>query len=277
MSLFKSLVERVKNPLRKKELSQTIQDSDVYVKDFLKTKEDNMASLKKKNPETVEKYLKKLGDLKKDTYFRSKIGSDKFVKLFTIQGFDFYFRKDDPILNTPSVLKIKRQLQKTIPIFLSNIKGVLPIRRPKFVIGEITEPVGPNKIDAAGYYFNRVIYIDDFKVGDVDLFVHEYAHYIADLIPTQTEPMLIREYENMLDKYFRSIKKSRRNSVDDTPTKSNEKQRMAIAKKLGFPSQYGLSNFDEFFAEIITHWKKMPNNVNTYRFKQIVKQVITRL
>ena len=37
--------------------------------------------------------------------------------------------------------------------------------------------------------------------------------------------------------------------------------------------QDALNNFDEFFAEIITHWKKMPNNVNTYRFKQAVKKV----
>ena len=44
-----------------------------------------------------------------------------------------------------------------------------------------------------------------------------------------------------------------------------------------WPSAYSVSNPDEFFAEIITNWKNVPNNVATYKFKNAVKQVITRL
>jgi hypothetical protein len=44
-----------------------------------------------------------------------------------------------------------------------------------------------------------------------------------------------------------------------------------------WPSAYSVSNPDEFFAEIITNWKNVPNNVATYKFKNAVKKVITRL
>ena len=109
-------------------------------------------------------------------------------------------------------------------------------------------------------------------MDDYDTLVHEYAHYVADRIPTQTEPMLKAEYKKMLDEYFE--KTTRRKALEGS---RNEKHRVAMAQKLGLPTSYAASNFDEWFAEIISHWKQLPNTKESYRFKAAVKQVLMRI
>jgi hypothetical protein len=76
----------------------------------------------------------------------------------------------------------------------------------------------------------------------------------------------------MLDEFFE--RKTRRKNLEG---KRNEKLRSQLAKKMGLPSDYAATNFDEWFAELITHWKKLPKDRASYRFKQILKKVITRL
>jgi hypothetical protein len=76
----------------------------------------------------------------------------------------------------------------------------------------------------------------------------------------------------MLSSYFE--KKTRRKSLKG---KNNEELRIKVAEKLGLPSPYSTVNFDEWFAEVISHWKKMPNNANSYRFKTAMKKILTRI
>lgn len=49
-----------------------------------------------------------------------------------------------------------------------------------------------------------------------------------------------------------------------------------ISQALGFP-RYGITNPDEFFAVLIENWKQLPNNKLTYKFKSLVKGILTRL
>jgi len=73
----------------------------------------------------------------------------------------------------------------------------------------------------------------------------------------------------MIDMYYIAMKKGKGKTI--TPTiRSN------MSKKLGFP-EYGLLNSDEFFAVVIQYWKQFPNNKMTYKFKSLVKNVLTRL
>lgn len=210
---------------------------------------------------------------------------DKYVKI-KVEGFDFYFSKEDSIANDESsLLNAVFVLQKMVrSAKLSHIKDILPFRKPKIVIADLT---GLNfsynkQATTPAYYSKGIIYIDEFKLNDVDLFVHEYAHYLADRVSSQVKPILIKAYDDMLSEYYNKTKGNKIDLKDrrsDSKKVSNAKllERKKIAKHFGFPSQYGLNDFDEFFAEIITNWKKMPNNSVTYRFKKLAKQIIIRL
>ena len=214
-----------------------------------------------------------------------RLTPDKYLKI-NIEGFDFYFSKDGSIVDDESnLVKAKSILQQTVrSAKASHIKDLLPFRKPKIVIADLTDHnISYRKTGTTpAYYSQGIIYIDEFKIHSVDLFVHEYAHYLVDRVSKQTEPILIKAYDDMLKEYYRRTK---RKKIDLKDRRSDSKktmeiklsERKIIARYLGFPSEYGLNDFHEFFAEVITNWKKMPNNSATYVFKKLVKQVISRL
>jgi hypothetical protein len=125
-----------------------------------------------------------------------------------------------------------------------------------------------------------LIYVDQEFINKPKVFAHEIAHLVADLIPKQTQPLLKAAYDELLDGYFTESKTKRRTLQ---PKSNSPKSRMdaknlrvKISEKLGFP-EYGLMNFDEFFAVLIEKWHDLPNNINNYRFKSMVKSVLNRL
>ena len=165
-----------------------------------------------------------------------------------------------------------RVLSSVIRKFVFYIKDLLPNRKPSFIITDLLKnPDTKHHSDekTGGLYFSDSIFINSKRMDDEELYIHEYAHYIADQIPTQTEILLKKAYQDMIDMYYTTMKKGKGKSI--TPTiRSN------MSKRLGFP-EYGLMDSDEFFAIVIQFWKKFPNNKMTYKFKSLVKKVLIRL
>lgn len=276
--------KREKNPLRKRELEkdQTPSYIDVYKSEFAnvinsKKFKDTYNLLKLRDPKAASKYLKQTEEKIKDKYLRTTVSKKDYVK-FTIHGIEFNIRKDEKFLYTPTFVRIQNDLEEMVPKFLEHIKGILPLRRPKIIITDITEDVGYDPKDKVpAFYRDKVIVLDRSELKDHKLLVHEYAHFLADSIPSESYPMLQREYEKMLDGYYRSIKKKKTYELQDTAEADYQSIREKIAKKLGWPSEYLFNNPDEFFAEIITYWRQVPPNAITYKFKKAVKDVINRV
>lgn len=212
--------------------------------------------------------------------FRDKIPSAEYEMLLDRYGVKFFMPKDEyRALDKVRRANITRILNQSVNDFLNRIRDILPNRKPRIVIKDIAKvfPSNPYQEDGQtppAYKSDNIIYIDPQYIDNVDYMIHEYAHYLADKVPNQSFPILQREYKAMLDNYFRSVKKKQR---QDLSLPEDQKLREKIAKKLGLPSQYAFVNPDEFFAEIITNWKTIPNNAATYKFKQAVKQVLSRV
>ena len=287
MDSFEIFFERVKNPLRKAEVSKTKKNKSSIVKGLV-TKAKNKPAFQeysKKFPARASKHIENIENKYKSNLFRQSLTPDKYVKV-NIKGFDIYFDKDLPMVNDESAFyKAKRRLMGTIhSALVYYIKGVVPIRKPKIVITDLSDAEFGYRAGSStpAYYYNRLIFIDEYRIDDPAIFTHEYAHYLADSVGTQTRPLLMKAYNDMLDGYYDKISKKKIDLLDkrtDTAKIASKKlrERKAIAKKLGFPGEYGLNDFDEFFAEIITNWNKLPKNPLTYKFKQAVKNVINRV
>lgn len=172
-----------------------------------------------------------------------------------------------------------RTLKRIIGMLVVEYRDLIPNKKPKIVVTNTKKNPklkGVNIIGGnttlEGAYRNRIIYLNQFSVDNIETLLHEYAHFLSDKISKQAEPFLRDEYKKMLDAFFE--RKTRRKNLEG---KKNEKLRELVAKKMGLPSDYAATNFDEWFAELISHWKNLPNNPISYRFKQILKKVITRL
>lgn len=228
--------------------------------------------------ELIDKYIqdkiKERENQLKRKYFRTTLKGDQYVKIADDRGIQFFMERNDPILHTPTLIRIKRYIPFNVDA-LMKMRDILPIRKPRVVIKELTEKIG--QVQPAGYYQDRIIYIDPDEFSNPDYLIHEYAHYLVDMIPKQTEKMLLDEYRKFIDSYFRLMKRKKTYDLEDTKKENREKLRVSVAKKLGLPSPYSAYNHDELFAEIITHWKRIPNNRASYKFKQAMKKVLTRL
>lgn len=245
MISFKTFLEKnISNPLRKQELQAQ------GVTSFDKSDRENL---------------------------RDKIPKNEFELLLDKYGVKFFMPKSEylsiPRERRPNLVRI---LNHSVNQFIERIKDILPNRKPRIVIKSLNteNPYHTGGSVSPAYKSDNIIYIDPQYIDNPDYLVHEYAHYVADKVPNQSYPLLQQAYKNMLDIYFRSVKKKQR---EDLALPSDEKLRERVAKKLGLPSQYAFVNPDEFFAEIITHWKSLPNNAATYKFKQAVKQVLSRV
>lgn len=283
---FKVFYEkRQANPLRKKEWEGIETNLDAYEREKGELSPERQQQLAKQielgvPQERIDAWrdakLREQEKESKERWLRPKISKEEYEKIYEKNGVKFFMHKNDPILRTPRLISITRDLQKGVDVFLNDIREILPNRGPRFVIQDLNNQKNRFYDDrrTAGYYHKGLIYLDPDYVNDPKYFVHEYAHYLAKKVNRQSYPLIQSEYRKMLDNYFRSAKKKQR---EDLELPSDEKLRERLAKRLGLPSEYAFSNPDEFFAEIITHWKKIPNNANSYRFKQAVKQVLSRL
>jgi hypothetical protein len=282
--------KRMRNPLRKKELEGGITNLQ-----WVENEKENLPDERKKQIEKMEEYgveperietfrqakIKEHEKILKNTYLRTKI--DKPVHIMKIYGIDVY--KDQYSTEDFSEGSLNyRTLNSILVKLVRDYKDILPNRKPKIVITNTGENpktkgvgvLGDKSVNPAGVYFNGYIFLNEYGVDDVELLVHEYAHFLADRITKQTQPILKHEYKKMLDEYFNSIQKTK-TKRQNLEGKNNEQHRQQMAKKLGLPTDYASSNFDEWFAELIAHWKNMPNNKHTYRFKQILKRVLARI
>ena len=278
---------RERNPLRKRELeAQGVGTNYDYVqkekKKLPKERQSQIRKMKKLGvePERIETFKQaKIAEREKELkgqYFRTKIIKPEL--LFSKFGINVY--KDGYAAEdiAPGSYRYK-MINYLVKQLVTEFKDVLPNRKPRIVITDTeanpatsTASVTGSKQSPAGAYHDRLIYLDQNYVDDYDILVHEYAHYVADRIPKQTEPMLKAEYKKMLDEYFE--KTTKRKALEGS---RNEKHRIEMAKRLGLPSDYAAANYDEWFAEIMMHWKSLPNTKESYRFKTAVKQVLTRI
>jgi hypothetical protein len=301
---FYSLLEKIKNPLRKKSLigiSPTRGDGTDKASEWknyilngdlsndpknLKIKTDYL-ELRKTFPQRADSWLNQLADEYQNSYQRAK--TSEYEKILEVQGIQIFLDKyvDENFKNDQYKMYI---LPKMISKLLLKTRGIMPNRKPKIVItNSYKNPKfkGLYSKNPPGIYFDRLIFIDQNEIDNIDLWIHEFAHFVVGLIPTQTNQLLEKSYKDLLDIYWKKSKK-KKTSLEPSDVRNTVSVREAdmlrkkISGKLGFP-QYGLINFDEFFAVIIEYWlsddpsKKLPNNAATYRFKTLVKNVLTRL
>ncbi len=296
---FKKFYEKNSNPLRKQALTGRQSNFEAYnefMREFKRriaqgTPEDEMekevyetyTTFKQKFPQRADLWLsKKAEEVARSYYLKSTVKghTQLFVKFNIPVYLDEYVREDF----SPNSLNY-RMVNACMDKMMHRIKGIVPVRRPKIVITDRNENKlmrNKFKANAPAVYYQGIIYIDQHHVDDDDFYVHEYAHYVADLIPSQTVELLQNAYKQMLDFYWKKVKKkkeeldtSKQEGTKETFEK-REAMREKIAKKLGFP-EYGLSNPDEFFAVMIENWHSLPNNAATYKYKSLVKQTLTRL
>lgn len=278
---------RERNPLRKREIeAQGLGTNYDYVErekeNLSKERKSQIRKMKKLGvePERIEifkqaKIAEREKELKKE-YLRTKITSSELL----FQKFGVKVFKDKYATENLSPGSYRyRMLDFIVTKLIRYFKDILPNRKPTIVVTDTKKnpltmevSVTGDKGFPPGVYYDRLIYIDQNYVDDYDVLVHEYAHFVAYRIPKQTEPMLKAEYKKMLDEYFERTTK--RKALEGY---RNKKHRILMAQKLGLPSNYASANFDEWFAEIITYWKSLPNTKESYRFKTAVKQVLTRI
>ena len=285
------LERKVRNPLRKMDLAaggelpysnpQRVEDWKLYIKqsedlsgEELKIQQ-NYFQLKKTLPPRAETYLNREAEKYLSGIKRPPVRGYK--KIYENQGVQVFLDDQNmPAGSHMSVEYMGKILRNIIPNFLNYIREILPNRKPKFIITDLTKNLH-TKRDAemepiAGLEFQRTIFIDWRYADELSIYIHEYAHWLADRVPRQSETMLKHAFDEMLNMYFRATKKKRLQ-----PEEITDQMRNHIAKKLGFPDVYGLTNPDELFSVIIEYWKELPNNKVSYKFKSLVKQVINRI
>lgn len=297
---FEMLHERIKNPLRKQsipdslnksnmDLSQTKSDWKNYiingkmVDDHDSTIKANYLKLKRMFPQRAESWLDQQTDIESRKILGFRLKIENPIKIYSKEGIDVFIDKyttTDFTRDSEKMLQVKRSVDQ----MLEYIRGLIPNRKPRIIITDGKRNprfVKVDGINSAAIYIDRLIYIDEEEISKPKYFVHEFAHYVADLIPTQSEAMLEKAYKQMLDMYWKPAKVKKRKLEADDPSNRQEvleaeRWRRVISKRLGFPD-YGLRNFHEFFAVLIENWKILPVNSTTYKFKTLVKDVLTRL
>lgn len=290
------LERRARNPLRKQELADSGEMSNI---DYIDTRKTQLSPETEEaiqnmvdagvEPERVEAYRQ--GKLKtreselRKAHLRTN-PKKKFTPITNHMGFKIYADELGKY-EMEKNFNLLRVLKMSIKNLVVDYRDVIPNRKPTLVVADMKKVKGNEKISKvgeeyvpAGLYHDRIIYLDINYINDPklslkdynQLLIHEYAHFIADRIPRQTEPILKAEYKKMLEGFIG--KPTTREALKGD---RNAKMRAEVADKLGLPSEYAAADFDEWFAEIIAHWKTMPKNKNAYRFKVIMKRILTRL
>jgi len=286
---FKIFFERrERNPLRKEELRDAGRISN---KEYIEQEKSNLdpedqakidRMVELKVPEELitkfrnAKIAEKEKSLKRD-FLRTKLNDRQlWFKLFGIKVYvDEYV--ENPLEFEKSRLN-NLTMRRIIGMLVNEFRDVLPVRKFNIVVTDNTKnPMFQEiskQMDATipGAYRDRIIYLNKYNIDNPELLIHEYAHFIADRVPNEIYPILKKEYDKMLEEFFG--KKTRRQNLAG---KRNKLLRAEVAKKMNLPSEYSATNPDEWFAELIENWKNFPNNKKTYRFKSILKKIISRL
>jgi preprotein translocase subunit Sss1 len=297
MKPFKLFIERkIRNPLRKEGLVSSGQFDfhdprflDQYREYYRKYPVEQMddpedqvirrkyENLFKSSEELAERYLE--SEVQKVLAKMLRPTTKEYKKVYEYQGVQVFVDEDnvDDTNFSPGSYNY-RMVKHNVLVMLVYIRDILPNRKPKVVITNLSKnPYTKSAFDAnnpsAGMAYSKHIYLDESYFDDSVYWVHEYAHWVADLIPTQTQEMLRKAYKKMLNLYYKKMGLSK---TKEKKTPPNEVQLAKMAAKLGFP-EYGLTNHDEFFAVLIENWKQLPNNKLTYKFKSLVKSILTRL
>lgn len=257
---------------------QIVYDVNVFIKYFKNTdikrmgKEDSIIkakynSYRKISKELGEKYLR----------YEFKQYSSKFrrfenrtVKLILSRfNFDIYVDVDQVPETFFDDINL-HILKKTIDKFYSYVKDILPLRKVNIVLMDNNK----SKVRAfeyglaSGYARLGTIYVSYLEYDKHLLYVHEYAHIVADSIPERVKHHLIDAFEQAVVLYFRKAKKKK---VDISEL--NDKLISRICASFGL-DPYAFKNEDEFFAEMIENWRSIPVNKHTYKLKKIVKDSI---
>lgn len=260
MDTFQTFFERrMRNPLRKADLKDRgVPNNKEWVDEVSKD------LLPDKKQELVNKYL--IGKTKEDV---NLVGNVRNVKIYADQYVDN--------------LKVsKSNMINSVKVLFRDYRDIIPRRGFGVIITNSKN--NPNYSKIAGrsgaYYLRNKIYFDEEHTKNPQMLLHEYAHLLADRAPKYVESIIRKEYEKMINDCFKSMtgKRSRVKKLEDD---KHIYSRRALVKRLGIPDPtdtgYGVLNFDEWFAVIIEHWKNLPNNRDTYKFKTIFKKIINRL
>jgi hypothetical protein len=125
------------------------------------------------------------------------------------------------------------------------------------------------------FYMDKMIFMDSASVSKRYYWIHEYAHYLSYKTPKRFVEIATNEYNKMLSEYFKKYvnKRTRRKTLEGEKY-DNATHRELMADKLGLPTEYASTNMDEFFAEMISHWDKIPNNKLTFNLKKMVRKIL---
>lgn len=276
----------MRNPLRKKELSDRLTNKEYYDSEIGKLSDDDKQKIKnmRKNgvdEDTIQAFQAakiKKRDKELQNILKGKNKESNFTLIHNNRGLKIY--RDKYVSNDFDKNMRNDFYIKSIPrIIMDEYRDIIPNRKPVFVITDteknpLTKNVNLIGDDEApgGVYHGRIVYLDQYSIGKKRVVLHEYAHFLADRVKKQVEPIIKKEYQKMLQNMF-----GKRTKMKNLEGLDNEENRRLMASKMNLPSDYSSTNFDEWFAEIIAHWKMIPNNKETYRFKQIMKKIITRL
>tara|TARA_R110002074_G_scaffold51396_1_gene129966 strand:+ start:7723 stop:8643 length:921 start_codon:yes stop_codon:yes gene_type:complete len=306
MEPFKMYLEkRGRNPLRKERLKQAgVEDYDVSPAEMDRLRDEwiwwalkgeldpsdpnapHLQLIRDKYTEllshdddglTAAKYLDGqlqgyMSSLKKD-----KLGSTH-EKIFEYQGVQVFV--DTVNVKSDFSEGSRRYIMVTNAVkgMVEYVKDILPMKTPRILITDLhknsnTSPHVGDDIPS-GMAGQNIIYIDQYAVHQTNVYIHEYAHWVVFQTSNNSTKLLVEAYKNLLNLYYAKMKK--RKIRMDEPVRVSRQVLNNLSIKLGFP-EYGTTDPDELFAMIIEKWKKFPTNAITYKFKSLVKNIITQL
>lgn len=294
MNLYKLLNEKIKNPLRKAFLSQSnIEPLFPKRGDKTMTKlswitmimrtpikmlpqeyqgiKHQYETLKKQSVEDAIAYLEDQWEEYIAEIGQPKIEKEFYEKVYEYQGIQVFVDRRYISDNYSPGSYNWRIVKNAVSVLLEYTREILPNRKPRIIITVLSKNPMTRSVEdvdkSAGMYYKKLILIDQYRMDNPKHLIHEYAHWIADRIPQQTEKMLAATYDKLLKIYFSRIKRKAK-----TGEEMSEFMREKISQKLGFPYGYGLLNEHEMFAVLIENWKTIP-----YKFKLMIKNILTRL
>ena len=294
MDDFLTFFERFnRNPLRKKQLADggvldnrewiDIKAKTLSPKEKIEVK--NLSRRKNTSKEHVDEFKKNIENKKRTKLSKGLIRGKFYDNLRFIQKhkgvkiyIDQYFRNK----LAPSLMV------KTINQLFDNYGDIIPRRGFDIIITNAeTNPefatmrnIGDLNVKSDGYYHDRRIFMDDTTetIKNVEILLHEYSHFLAGRIPKETNLILRKEYNRMLNSYFKD-ETGKRTGRKNLEGAKNASHRIQFARKMGLPDElsYASTNFDEWFAVLMQHWKNLPNDKHTYRLKNLLKKVLIRV
>ena len=296
ISLEIYIEQKEKNPLRKKELRElgvapyNSMDRANLIKSFYREVpydelDNNTDRVIKRKYEEFLKTSKSLADrylnyeVKKILDDAKRTSTKLYKKVYEYMGVQVFI--DEENIQDDNYEKGSynyRIVQHSVMVMMLHIKDILPRRKPKILITSIKKhPLTSKDFDedypAIGMTSDKMMFIDQFHIDRPNIWIHEYAHWVVDMIPRQTQELMMDSFDKLIKMYYRIVKKRNPKKYGG---ELSEDDKMKISRKFGFP-EYGLTNHDEFFAVLIENWKSLPNNKLTYKMKTLVKNTITRL